>query len=503
MQIALVPLDERPVNVDIPRQVAAIAGVDIQIPSALILPAMRSPADLSALHEWIVEQSSDRRTSHLVACIDTVVHGGIIPARITNDTALASLERLGIFRSLKALNPELSISAVSLIMRASNSYSDVEEPEYWSSYGRELHRLGADLHHALERELVDSPAGEGSKISLPSAIVRDFELRRLRNHTINLSSLALLEEGYIDTLALTADDTAPHSAGSAEQMWLRHWCRALPRGGSVLMYPGADEVGAVLVARALTTTVGSPVFAIACGEPDGLDRVPNFENASVLDSLLRQIGAAGGQVVAPGERPDVVLVVHAPDPERGDYFGHVPRSDKSATESTVSEVKKALAAGFAVALADVRFSNGGDPQLVDQLAEEGLLLQLSAYGGWNTAGNSIGSAVAHSIARWAGERLGTLDRVEADRALLTRILDDRAYQSGVRPRLHSDMFEGEIGPVPEDVQRLACEHISAGLQEYLHRITRHSESWVVNDVKLPWSRSFEIALRLEPHVGAR
>jgi len=501
MRIALVPLDERPVNVDIPRQVAAIAGVDIEIPGDMLLPAMRSPADLSALHTWIVERSSDRRTSHLVACIDTVVHGGIIPARITNDSTRAALERLETFRSLKALNPELSIFAVSLIMRASNSYSAVEEPEYWSSYGKELHRLGADLHHTLERELVGASAGEVPTVSLPSSIVQDFELRRLRNHMINLSSLALHEEGFIDTLALTADDTAPHSAGSAEQVWLRHWCRALPNGKSVLMYPGADEVGAVLVARALTAVAGSPSFAIECGEPNGLDRVPNFENAPLLDSLTRQVGAAGGHMAAAGERPDIVLVAHAPDPERGDCFGFAPTSDRRATERTVSEVKSALAEGFAVALADVRFSNGGDPQLVDQLADEGLLLKLSAYGGWNTAGNSIGSAVAHSIARCAGERLGTIDCVEADRALLTRILDDRAYQSGVRSRVHLDVFDGEIGPVSADKQRVACELIATSLQGYLDRITRESQSWSVACVTLPWSRSFEIALRLEPSSG--
>ena len=500
MRIALVPLDERPVNVDIPRQVATIAGVEIQTPDDRIMSAMRSPADLTALHAWMVEQSSDPRTTHFVACIDTVVHGGIIPARITNDSTDAVLERLGVFRSLKTLHPGLSIYAVSLIMRASDSYSAIEEPEYWSDHGRELHHLGADLHRALERDVEGAPAGEVAAVGIPASTLRDFELRRLRNHMINLSSIALHEEGFIDTLALTADDTAPHSAGSAEQVWLRHWCRALPNGRSVLMYPGADEVGAVLVARALTAVAGTPVFAIACGEPDGLDRVPNFENAPLLDSLVRQVEAAGGRIASPGERPNIVLVAHAPDPERGDFFGHMPTSDRNATERTVAEVRKALAMGYAVALADVRFSNGGDPQLVSQLADEDLLLRLSAYGGWNTAGNSIGGAVAHSIARWAGEKFGTLDHVAADRALLTRILDDTVYQSVVRPRLHVEVFEGEIGPVPQDKQRAACERITTSLQEHLDRITRNHDSWSVAAVRLPWSRSFEVAFRLEPHV---
>ncbi len=63
------------------------------------------------------------------------------------------------------------------------------------------------------------------------------------------------------------------------------------------MYPGADEVGAVLVARALVSAGGArPTWRVACGEDDGLTRIPNFENAPVRDSLVRQIVAAGGIV---------------------------------------------------------------------------------------------------------------------------------------------------------------------------------------------------------------
>lgn len=502
MRIILVPLDERPVNVDIPRQVAAIAGVDIEIPSGSILPNRRSPADVGAIHAWMLERAG-RGVSHLIACIDTVVHGGIIPSRITESPARTTLERLDVFRSLKASSPALSISAVSLIMRASDSYSAVEEPEYWSRHGRELHRLGADLHRALERDAAGESVPVAPDDDIPQAIVRDFEIRRLRNHLINLSALELHEEGVIETLALTTDDTAPHSAGSAEQLWLRYWSRALPAGGSVLMYPGADEVGAVLVARALTTAVGPPAFTVACGEAEGLNRVPNFENAPLGQSVLRQISAAGGRVTSPGEQPDIVVVVHAPDPHRGDFFVNTPASDPGATERTLGEVRKALHAGHPVALADVRFSNGGDPQLVDALAAEGLLLQLSSYGGWNTAGNSLGSAIAHSIACWAGNKLGTLDRLEAERALLTRILDDRVYQSGIRGRLHSEVFSDEIGEVSVDIQRRATELIEEALQSYIDQLAYRSRAWTVESVTLPWGRSFEISLRIEPVADAQ
>lgn len=500
MRIALVPLDERPVNVDLPRQVAAIAGAELLLPPPEAMPDFRTPADVAALHGWLrelVTATDAERADRLVVCVDTLVHGGIIPARITTDSTTTALQRLDLLRELTAASPELSITAASLIMRASDSYSAVEEPDYWADYGRELHAFGGALHHALEADVTGGEAAATEPATaVPDDVRSDFERRRLRNHAINLAVLALHEEGVIETLTLTADDTAPYSAGSAEQTWLRHWARALPRGREVLMYPGADEVGAVLVARALSGAVGVPVWRIECGEIDGLDRVPNFENAPVRDSLTRQIVASGGRIAEPGEPVDLIVVAHAPDPARGDYFGARPDSDPVATDGTIAAVRAALDTGAIVALADVRFSNGGDPELVDRLADEGLLLRLASYGGWNTAGNSIGGAVAQAAALWVGRTLGTADEVALREALLTRILDDRAYQSGTRLAMHGAEFGGRIGPVDAAAQQAAVARIARELQAYLTRILPDGDTWRVDRATLPWRRSFEIGLTL-------
>jgi len=505
MRIALVPLDERPVNIQLPRQVAAIAGVDLMIPPAAALPSFRTPADVDALHAWLRELAAAAEgdaVDRLIVCIDTLVHGGIIPARITADSPRVALDRLDFLRELHELRavadtPALVITAASLVMRASDSFSTVEEPEYWSTYGRALHAFGGALHHALEADLLPGDPPQVPALAVPRAEQSDFERRRLRNHIINLAALGLHEEGVIDALAMTADDTAAFSAGSVEQAWLRHWARALPRGGEVMMYPGADEVGAVLVARALVAAGGGrPTWRIVCGEDDGLTRIPNFENAPVHDSLVRQIVAAGGIVAEDDGRVDAVLVAHAPDPEHGDCFGSVPRSDPAAVEATVLAVREALASGVLVALADVRYSNGSDPALVDRLAAEGLLLRLTSYGGWNTAGNAIGGAVASATAWWVGRRDGTADPRALREALLTRILDDHAYQSGIRPTLHESVFGSAIGPVDDDTEARALHRIGAELQSRLDDLLAGEDSWTVASVALPWHRSFEIDIAL-------
>ena len=101
MHIIFIPLDERPVNVDIPQQVAAIAGVSIEFPSVRDLPSMRSAANLKNLHAWMLEQAGDKSATHLIACVDTVVHGGLIPGRISHESFGAVIERLEVFRMMK------------------------------------------------------------------------------------------------------------------------------------------------------------------------------------------------------------------------------------------------------------------------------------------------------------------------------------------------------------------------------------------------------------------
>ena len=499
VHIALVPLDERPVNVQIPIEVAQIAGSTLELPPAEAMPVFRAPADFDSLAAWVRDIGSRPAVTRLVVCIDTLVFGGIIPARITGQGVTESVGRLDVLREVAKSRPDVAILAASLVMRASDSYSAVEEPKYWSEYGRELHRFGGDLHKAVRDDIEGTPVDAGATVHIPERILRDFEARRLRNHIVNLTTIALHEEGTIDTLAITADDTAPLSAGSIEQTWLRHWQRALPRGREVLSYPGADEVGAVLVARALVKHLRPPVIQVKCGEYDGLERVPNFENVSLRDSIARQIAAIGGRIAGEGETADIVLVAHAPDPAHGDYFGAQPAGDPAATAATIATIEQALESGALVALADVRFSNGADPELVDELARRGTLLKLAAYAGWNTAGNSIGSALAHAVARWGGAQTASVNLEAAKRALLTRIVEDRGYQSGIRQRIQREILGGSIKPVSPKLVRAACAAIQIDLQEYLTQLT--GGGWQVMAVTLPWQRSFEIELTIAPSIG--
>lgn len=478
--ISLLPLDERPVNTVLVADVAAIAGVELTTPPADALPRFREPADPAAVADWLHARAA--RGDDLVIALDTLVHGGLIPARTDALEPAAALARLAVLRDLRLAGPERTIAAVALVMRATDSYSPVEEPVYWADHGREIHRLGAAVHRQW--------LGEDARVpELPATIRDDYSARRLRNHIALLASLELAWSGVVDPLVITADDTAQFSAGSAEQEMLAYWQRL--RGTDVPVYPGADETGAVLVARVIAQRAGLPIrVRVTVGDQSGLELIPSYENVPLRVSVQRQLVAVGATPV--DDSPDLSLVVHTPDPAGGDHFGGTAVSDPEATMRTADAVDEALAAGAPVALADVRFGNGGDPALIAELARRGSLERLAAYAGWNTAGNALGSTLALGVAAAVGDRRGTRDLTARRRALQRRLLDDVAYQAIVRAGVTERL--GRIDPVPSTETALEEERIA----EELPRAARSLGIRVPDPPpvpRLPWSRSFEIDLR--------
>jgi hypothetical protein len=493
VRIGLLPLDERPVNVTLPAMVAAIASAEVVTPPAELLPRMRAAGDADGLARWLTERAHD--VDALVLSLDMVGYGGLIASRTSSDPLADVVRRLATVGEVRAVRPDLPISAVTTVMRASCSYSAAEEPAYWSEYGVELHRLGGALHQQFLGEPHDRAVLEAA---VPAKVRRDFLARRLRNHAADLYALSLASTGAVSPLLVTADDTALRSAGSLEQLWLDHWAHALGLGDSVQSFPGADEVCSVLVARTLAGRLDRPPrIAVRVPEPGGADRIASYENVPVGVTARRQLRAAGADVV--DDDADAVLVLHAPDPQRGDWCGGRPTPAPEAIEATVSAVTRELERGRVVGLADVRYTNGGDDAMVEALARSGALGALAAYGGWNTAGNTIGSVAAALVSRIAATMLGTYDATAEHRLLVHRLLEDVAYQAVVRTELAAnDAYRAHMS-MPFDDPALAEAYrrdVDSRLRDHLRALPDGAQ-WRLAGVRLPWGRTFEVDFGLE------
>lgn len=488
-RIALIPLDERPVNTGLVADVAAIAGTRIQLPPAGLLPRFREPGDTAGIAEWL--RNTAPEIDAAVISIDTLVHGGLIPSRVSFDGPPEVLQRLELLREIHTQYPELRIAAVTVVMRASDSYSAVEEPEYWAQVGREVHALGGSVHRSW------SGGEAAAEPEVEDDIRADYARRRLRNHIVGLASLGLAWDGVLDPLVVTADDTSTWSAGSAEQSILDYWQR-LRGGDPVLVYPGADETGAVLTARVLLDAAAmTPRVAIWPGDPAGMALVPAYENVPLTESIARQIAATGALAVDTTDDADLILVVHTPDPARRDHFGADPAPGPQAIAATRAAVDVALSTGLPVALADLRYGNGGDIDLVDALAADGNLARLEAYSGWNTAGNALGSVLALALAAASGRRTGDLDEGARVRALRRRVVDDALYQARIRRRFATDLFGGSIAPVDAQTAARAEGVLTAELRGAIDDLFPGTP---IVAITLPWSRSFEVDVRFADEI---
>jgi hypothetical protein len=493
LKVGLIPLDERPVNTRYPRLLAEIAGAEVILPPGDFLSDYRVPARSDALMDWLNAHAPG--CDVLIAGCETLGYGGLIPSRTSHEPAATILARLETLRGLKILQPTLNIFGFNLITRIPHYNSAVEEPGYWAEYGANLYRLSQLMDRAGQGEPIGEELAE-LRARLPEAHISDFLQRRLRNHTVNLAAVGLAAEGIFDLLVVSSDDTSPYGLSSREKRWVSEWAARVNLGDRLLMYPGADEVGSILVARAVNQQEGrAPSFQVDYGVPSGDSIVAAFEDSAVRVTVERQIYAAGATIRQEGA--DILLLINPPrSPE---HQWPLPYSEVELLErrphlqAAVGRLARWLESGKPAAVADVAHANGADLLLVEMLREAGLLLKLDAYSAWNTAGNSIGTTVAQACLAWHGGRNSLAQR----RFLAHRLVEDWAYMGVVRDQVTA-WLEAETGwrePTPEMVKTTA-EWIEQHLAEVADQL--HTGFRIVSrSVRLPWNRTFEIDFDLE------
>ncbi|WP_163543248.1 DUF4127 family protein [Occultella kanbiaonis] len=493
MRIALLPPDERPNTAGYAVWIGECTGAEVVLPPAELMPRFRQPADTAGLADWLRNVAGE--VDHAVVSLDMLVHGGLIPSRLTSDRITDVLPRLDVLREL-----DVPITGYQVITRLPH-YDSVgrsrQEPEFWTTHGRRIHELGARWDEHALGEVGDVEVA-AAREAVPVEYAQEVVGRRLRNHVVNLAALELAADGTLETLVITSDDTGPRGLPAADRRALGQWIDRL--GVEVLLYPGADEVPSVLVARVAAQAAGiRPRVAVRCPDSGGLDRVAPYEDRPIALGVARQIRAVGAaQVAEPGEA-DLVLVLHAPAQEPGDWVSNPPtRSSEAEIAAVVTEVLAQLERGRPVALADVRYANGSDPELVVALDAAGALGRLVAYGGWNTAGNTLGTTLAAGIS--AVIDASPAAEAARGRYLANKIIKDGHYLPTLRPLIQRELADRGLADPPLSELDSVQRRITRDLDRWAQTI-RALEGYRVRDARLPWQYTFTVDFDLERNAG--
>ncbi len=501
MRIGLIPLDERPVNTRYPAMIAEIAGVELLEPPLDILSSRRRPANCEKILSWLHENANE--LDALIVSCEMLGYGGLIASRTTNDSAASIIARLDMLRQIRQANPGLSVSGFNVITRISRNNDNFEEPLYWSDYGERMYRFSQLLDQQKQGEKVTFELAE-IQAQIPGEHIDDFLRRRLRNHIVNLSTLELAANGVCDVLVLSSDDTSVYGLGTREKRWLAEWVERLPEVEKrLLMYPGADEVGCALLARAVGHGQRAPQFAIHYAIPGDEEITAPFEDGPVRVTLERQIRAVGGEITADPDQADLIVAVNTPSRLRPSHYAEWSAEEEAHRtpylKPFAEQIQAWITAGKHVIVADVAYPNGADPVLVNALFQYVEIDKLSAYGAWNTAGNTIGVALAQGIAalRIEDDRQQQAQR----RFLVHRFLEDWGYMLVTRPMVRQGYIErcGTSEIAPEHIDGVKNE-IEQVLSAQLARVPALGEQWriVAGSVRLPWGRFFEVDFDLEP-----
>lgn len=384
MNIAFIPIDNRPVCYTLPEQICAMNDeINLFIPERGMLGGLTKIADVEGIFEWF---KGLENIDAVVMCLDTIAYGGLIPSRRSADTFEQVKERVERF---KKLLDGKKVYAFSSIMRISNNNINQEEKEYWSEYGKKIFEYSYNLDKFSTAES-----------DIPDEILNDYLETRKRNFEIN----KLYLDWNLDTLVFSKDDCAEFGLNVKE-------ARELEKLGG-LTKTGADEIPLTLLARAVNKSLKvAPIFL----EPEHKHLISNYEDVSIEKSVLGQLELAGCEVCEP-DKADILLYVNNFENHQGEI---VMKVDTNPFTGDWHEPDKPYM------IVDVRFANGADNAFVEKLFEAGLCENFCGYSAWNTSANSLGSLICCA-------KIKTNNNDAFKRLQVVRFLDDWAYQANVR-----------------------------------------------------------------------
>ncbi|MCQ2742008.1 MAG: DUF4127 family protein [Bacilli bacterium] len=489
--ILYLPLDERPCNYELPFALSKCAkGYKMIRPSKSAMGDMKIPTPFENVSSFLRENVSDSDIA--VISLDQLLYGGIVPSRIHYLTEKDILNRLSLIKDIKEANPNLKIYLFALVLRCPCYSTDEEEPLFYGRCGQEIFEYGV---LKSKRDLGIIPEEEYKVKSEPllkkcGSDLSDFEQRR----NINLFALKQFIKNYskyVDLFVIPQDDSEPYGYAMMDRMRVS---KCLDENGvKALMYPGADEVGMVLLARALSDDMGiKPDIEAVFPKEECKEVYPMYEAQPVYKTMQAQLKTIGFNLV---EKSKNKLFMNYPT-KKTVNMGSAPNESYAERDlpTFVSKIVSSAKANDNVMICDGAYCNGGEEDFLFEISKGVSLFKLCGYAGWNTSSNAMGTVLAQGM-------LAILfgHNQEQEYFLSERIYEDIAYCGHVR----WDVWHGyapEHGYSLEHAgssNGIVAKEIRRQLENYMSkRFPEVYTKYALSRCRLPWRRLFEVDLKL-------
>ncbi len=418
-------------------------------PPLEMLNDLNTPGDVKAIAMWLLEQATWADVA--IITIETLCLGGMIPARRVTDSLEDALARLELLRELKRINPNLRILAYGVIVRVAHDNDPFEEKPYYGEWGKQL-RLVSEWMDRVELGEAATRLKE-ARAAVPQDILTDWLGTRERNHALHQRALKMLADDTLEHLCLTLDDTTPYGLAARDRRRLEARIDVLNVWDRADVYPGADEVAAVLLARAIVNHSGrKPKVWVRYPSSLAEQSVMLYEDRLLGELVKAHLRSAGCVPTSRPQTADLIFAVNAPalkQAHRQPNFEGVDTANRHLPEF-LERIQDDLAAQRKVVIADVAYANGAEDRLLRMMLDRIDVTQLAGFGAWNTAGNTLGGAIASGVIA-----LECADPLALCEANFSRLVDDWLYQGRVRGEVREAL--GNPSPFDLGEQRGSAE----------------------------------------------
>lgn len=510
-KFAVLPLDDRPCTYDFVKMLSEYTDYRTELPPKTLLGKFLKPGKPERLESWLRRQS--KISEALLVSVDSLIFGNLIGSRTSGMNFTKALKKLSFLKKTAKQKKCENVYVFNVLTKLSPTVKNKKDIAFVAAL-REFLNLA---YNKIKFKKVNFKENwwdaykleeEAKRAGIPWNQAKEYLRGRLRNHKINLIMLDWAKEGLFEYLIICLDDTKTASINLIEKDILRKKLKALNLKDKVAIYPGTDEAVYLLMGRMFIRTKDlRPKIYIDFVPSYGSRVIPSYEDISLKEIISDQISAIGALQVAISEQADIVLMINSPVNQQ--YEASI-QEGKTFQKNRLFIYKEFLQKlnqyfqdGKVVAVADTAFANGADIGLAEVLRKNIDITKLASYSAWNTASNTMGTALLQSILYF----LYPASRQSRAhyRFLINRLLDDWLYQAIVRPYVMNKMKNKKIdiynlGSKISEVQSMVAKSMKKVSQRLFNETFKnhpHISKLKLKRVKLPWPRLFEADLDVD------
>lgn len=538
--VAYVPLDDRPVNTDRVESLAESLGLELRMPDESLYrtrldgqpanPNGTQYGDRAALCDWVMSQEAAGCDLYILS-LDQLLSGGLVNSRsmaapeavtLADGSVRTESELLEELLTALGADPDNRICLLDTVMRLAPTVGydgfDLAGYEALRAYGMAerpaLSGEALNVENIVAGYRLGADGQPVSPGSVPEATIRAYLAARERKLRLTGEALRLSEGMPGVQFLIGVDDSAPSaSIQTAELAYLR---RQLGDRGALLS--GADEDGMLAVCRLYAEQFYDGnlpsvwVRYFGGSEHSASSDYDHQPMTEIVDAHLSYLGLDAANSAGENGEPQLLVLTAPADPAHG----------RDAIDALIAAVRENEKTGTPTILMDASKNQYGSA-FQEALIDRTQLGALLGYAGYYDLANVTGIALACGMARYlcltAQPERSSAQEAAFCRTLADSLIKDLCYKTRAKPALAA-WVKNELGGNPDNFAasgtdtaaaeaRLRTELEADGadvlanlsrsnLLTALSPVTRAGWGSVsVRVLSLPWSRVFEVRLKID------